>query len=204
MMTDEELLEALKKRINTPGRETFMRVYLAEAFRELPYEGQGPLLSEMELAWAEHTLGFKLPAIYRKIHGSLGSGGFGPGYGLLGLIEAWGDGIDESVLSIYASCQPPRRSKASKVWPKTMLPIVHWGCTTYACIDCSIPEAPVFHVELGCFEFDSSKWVFSEWSKLENPSLFQWLEEWATGKLTVEGIGGKRCPEAPLVESIRG
>lgn len=53
-------------------------------------EGQRPPsfhkpLASAELDAVERRLGFTLPAGVRQIHGEVANGGFGPGYGLIGL-----------------------------------------------------------------------------------------------------------------------
>lgn len=63
-------------------------------------------------------------------------------------------------------------------WPQGLLPICHWGCAIYSCIDCTSDDAMIL------------TWDPNGWDDGTSPTtaifpigmtLFQWLEAWASG-----------------------
>ena len=80
---------------------------------------------------AERALGHPLPPLLRAIYLKLGNGGFGPGYGILGI----GDGY--------------RHGDATLTSAGGLLTICFLSDVEAYVIDCGQPEFPVFLVENG-------------------------------------------------------
>ena len=55
-----------------------------------------------------------------------------------------------------------------------VLPISHWGCAMYACVDCRSPEAPVLLFEPNA-DVAAHAWY------VDGPSLADWLRAWLDG-----------------------
>jgi hypothetical protein len=105
---------------------------------------------------AEQTLGFGLPPLLRQIYLEVGNGGFGPGYGLIGVpggaVDSTGDSIvdrrgsdstGDSIVEMYQWFRRPERDDSTWKWPAQLLPVCHLGCAMYACVDCSDPDGAV-------------------------------------------------------------
>ena len=69
------------------------------------------VVSDAEIAEAERRLGFQLPELLRELYTCVGDGGFGPGYGFLGLIKPVpiGDFTGESVVELSRFSEPATR-----------------------------------------------------------------------------------------------
>jgi hypothetical protein len=81
---------------------------------------------------SERLLGFKLPTAVRQLYTLVANGGFGPDYGLLGLVGGAPDETGETAVGSYLR----RRETARDWWPQYLLPICNWGCAMYSCVDC--------------------------------------------------------------------
>lgn len=134
--------------------------------------------SEAAIASDEELLGFRLPAVLRRVYREIGNGGFGPGYGLIGVSGGRPDDTGRTLAEIYAMNMTIDHEDSSWSWPKGLVPICHWGCAIYSCVDCLTPGNPVRIFDPNVHE-DSMTWddaLFDEASSLE-----QWLREWAEG-----------------------
>jgi hypothetical protein len=131
-----------------------------------------PVVSPSDIVEAERRLGFPLPELLRQLYTSVGDGGFGPGYGFLGLIKPVpiGEFAGESVVQLYEVFRGGDPENRSWTWPDRMLPVLDWGCAIRSCVGCSTTSLPVLRDE---------PYV----SRLpESPSLEQWLREWVVGR----------------------
>lgn len=89
---------------------------------------------------AEELVGHRLPLLLRRLYLEVGNGGFGPGYGILGLRGGHGDDYQHTAVDLYQRA----RSRAGSAWssmPAGLLPLCHWGCGIYAFVDCADPQA---------------------------------------------------------------
>src|SRR5262245_1119489 len=84
---DDALIAAVRQAVMDPRRA------LRPLGRPLPwpYEPHPPA-SVAQLEDSERRLGFGLPEAVRRVYGLVANGGFGPGYGLLGVV---GGAVDE-------------------------------------------------------------------------------------------------------------
>lgn len=127
------LLERLRKRAAEPD----LRVDMSPA-PELP----GPAATA-DLDKAERSLGFQLPADARVVYETVANGGFGPGYGLVGIA---GGATGFAVGGRRWHCEDEYealRAAPDFDWPERLLPVCDWGCAIYSCIDCSTRDAAV-------------------------------------------------------------
>lgn len=103
-----------------------------------------PVASAAEVAEFERRVGRPLPTLWRRVYTEVGNGGFGPGYGLLGLVTGArtdeGDSAAEFVEELLGGEDPEDPDFA---WPEGLVPICHWGCAIYSCIDLRTEAAPV-------------------------------------------------------------
>ena len=133
-------------------------------------------LSPRRLRAVERELGFELPTFLRDLYGSLGNGGFGPGYGITGLSGGAKDDLGRDVVEDYVLRRGVDADDPGWFWPTAVLAVCHWGCGIYSCIDCRSPEARVLR-------FDPNP-VDEDWSVawgLEQTDLATWLRRWLDG-----------------------
>ncbi|MCC9155668.1 SMI1/KNR4 family protein [Streptomyces parvulus] len=122
---------------------------------------------------AEAALGFPLPPLLTELYRRIGDGGFGPEYGLLPLLDSPPSGEPAAVPQYLANREGGRKDP-DWPWPEGVLPISHWGCAMYACVDCRSPQATVLLFEPNAGDADHA-WY------LDAPSLADWLRTWLDG-----------------------
>jgi len=125
------------------------------------------------LARAESTLGFTVPPLLAALYLRIGDGGFGPEYGLLPLLDSPPSG-EPAVVAQYLTHRESGRKDPEWPWPDGVLPISHWGCGMYACVDCRTPDATVLLFEPNADEADHAWYV-------DAPTLTAWLRTWLDG-----------------------
>ena len=103
--------------------------------------------SDDEVSAAEQRLGFALPGLLRQIYLQVSNGGFGPGYGLIGIEGGATDDLGNSVEQLYGKFWRPRLNDTSGFWPDGLLPFCYMGCAIYYCVACSSQGAPVYYFE---------------------------------------------------------
>jgi hypothetical protein len=168
-----ELLDGLNARATS-------RKYPDMGFPETGFPGREPprptRLSDEELEEAERRLGFRLPAALSTVYQQVGNGGFGPGYGLIGIVGGMaGDGHD--VTEDYELRRQPDPDDPGWTWPEGLLAICHWGCAIYSCIDCRSGADPeVIRFDPNPVDDDWSMAFFSEERRLS-----EWLAAWLDG-----------------------
>jgi hypothetical protein len=143
----------------------------ARARAERPTTGSRSLpgpLDAASLARAESDLGFPLPPLLAALYERVADGGFGPEYGLLSLYDDL-DGENGVVPAYLANLGDPEWP-----WPAGVLPISHWGCGMYACVDTRSPDLTVLLFEPNPGDPDLAWYV-------DSPSLEQWLRTWLDG-----------------------
>ncbi len=125
------------------------------------------------LARAETLLGFALPPLLAELYLRTGDGGFGPEYGLLPLLDSTPSGEPAAVAQYHAN-RESGRDDPDRAWPEGVLPISHWGCGMYACVDCRSPQATVLLFDPNPGDPDHA-WF------LDAPGLADWLHSWIRG-----------------------
>jgi hypothetical protein len=126
---------------------------------------------------AEGLLGHGLPLLLRRLYLEVGNGGFGPGYGILGVRGGHGDS-GHTAVDLYRQA----RSGAWSGWnsmPAGLLPVCNWGCGIYSFIDCADREARMWAWDPNpAPQDDIGKALFSQ-----SMTFREWLVRWVDGRL---------------------
>jgi hypothetical protein len=130
-----------------------------------------------KIAAAESRLGFALPSVVSHVYGQVANGGFGPGYGLIGI----GGGrrgfanagrrwfCEDEYLNV--------RADPEITWPAGALPVVDWGCAIYSCVDATQPDAPMLRAFCDLLYDDPPIAVTPM-----NCTFTEWLQAWVDGQ----------------------
>lgn len=115
-----------------------------------------------QIAYVESLLDIEIPHMLKRCYLEIGNGGFGPGYGIIGLPlgheSSWGD--------LVATVTELRRIEDCTV---SLLPIIDFGCAQIMCVDCDDDE-----IIVNCLEGDFH---------YEEYTLTQLLERWCDGEI---------------------
>lgn len=141
----------------------------ARATRPWGWDSLPAPLDAAALAQAEAALGFRLPPLLAALYTRVGDGGFGPEYGLLPLLEGKSSGGEPAAVEKYLGMRD-----SAQDWPSGVLPISHWGCAMYACVDCLADPAQVLLYEPNGGD-PRHMWF------VDSPSLESWLTAWLDG-----------------------
>ena len=124
------------------------------------------------VAATERSLGFRLPPLYVQLLTQVANGGFGPGFGLIGLPP---DGfVDTDLPGDLVSTYLLGRGAVERGLrtPEALVVLCTWGCGRVSYIDAARPEAPVVSSEL------TDKGV----EYVQTSSRFRdWIAAWANG-----------------------
>ena len=116
--------------------------------RDRQFGGLYPPAAKYAIIGAEQMLGFQLPPLLREIYASLANGGFGPGYGLIGLAGGYTEeDLSDLPLAEYYTY---RRSFEEELhWPEQLLDFCYLGCQGTYAVDCSKASYPVIRTDFG-------------------------------------------------------
>jgi hypothetical protein len=93
-----------------------------------------PPASLESLERIETELGFRLPELLQRIYLEVGDGGFGPGYGLLGLLQ--------SKQSCGSLLQETQRVRSRSPTANTKyIALAYWGCSVFSYLKLEAPHA---------------------------------------------------------------
>ena len=92
---------------------------------------------------AEQALGFALPPVLRRIYLEVGNGGFGPGYGLMGVPGGAVDDTGYHIVDLYQWFREADHEDPAWQWPAKLLPVCYLGCAMYGCVDCGDAKGAV-------------------------------------------------------------
>ena len=165
----EDLVQRVRRRAEDPQTRTDMA-----PLGELP-----AVISETTLADAERELGFALPAQLSYLYLRVANGGFGPGYGLVGVhqdlhgFSAFGGA--RSIERHYEAIRGEWNEEFH--WPERIVPICDWGCGIWSCVDCDEADSPVVRFYADAATDNLGPSPFGR----EAPSLLEWLADWASG-----------------------
>jgi len=101
-----------------------------------------PVATEEAVGVAETLLGLSVPKLLRSIYLRVANGGFGPGYGIIGV-----SGGHRSSLGTLVETFTEIRRGADYLglkWNPQLLPFCEWGCNVFSCVDCADPGSPIF------------------------------------------------------------
>jgi len=127
---------------------------------------------------AETLVGCTLSPAITHIYSAVANGGFGPGYGLVGIgggrpgFSNWRGQrhCEEEYVNL-------RQNDAGFNWPVHLLPLCDWGCGIYSCADASQPDAPIFSAFGDALYDDPPHAVMPA-----NCNFAGWLRAWADGE----------------------
>lgn len=111
------------------GTPDFDRALAAGRLDPLP---STPPATEEAVARAEDLLKAPIPDLLRRLFLRVANGGFGPGYGVLGLEGGFPDDLKRTAVDILLE-------RDRGLWPGMpagLLPVCHWGCAIYSFVDC--------------------------------------------------------------------
>jgi hypothetical protein len=115
----------------------------------------------------------------------VGNGGFGPGYGIIGLEHGKGTDEGHSTVARYHLDREGDPECPGWIWPEKLIVLCNWGCAMYSCIDCSRAEAPVVRFDPNGLDFERCKgWEDAFW--MESDSFEKWLTLWLDDSLPFE------------------
>jgi len=123
----------------------------------------------------EKEFGFSLPPLLKAIYCNAGNGGFGPGYGVMGVPGGLTDDQGSNILSLYKSYCEPDPYDPSWQWQEGLVPICHLGCVIYTCVNCLEPSYPVYSADIGVIDEDSP---LEANLILVSESFDSWVESW--------------------------
>lgn len=135
---------------------------------------------------AERSLGLRLPVLLRRLYAEIANGGFGPGYGLLGVPpEGATDDLGKNLVSLYQTYR--EADDPHWTWPVGLVPVAHLGCAMYACVNAATQPAGVIWFEPNGHEL-GTPWDASFIPLAD--SLETWLQTWLDGRdLVMEAAG---------------
>lgn len=117
---------------------------------------------------AEARIGHPLPALLRLLYLEIGNGGFGPGYGILGVRGGHPDDRGATAVDLLGDYEVPRT---------TLLPVCHWGCAIYSLVDCASTEGWMWGFDPNPGEDDLDFFP-------EKVTFTDWLGRWTSGRLS--------------------
>lgn len=103
-----------------------------------------PRASEEAIQLAEAALGFPIPTLLKSIYLDIADGGFGPGYGILGLSMH----PDRPTLMDNYREIKKGATYLHLEWKTGLLPFCEWGCNIFSCVDCNDEAYPIFWSEV--------------------------------------------------------
>ena len=151
----------------------------------------------IDIATDETRLGFTLPPLMKRIYMEIGNGGFGPGYGLIGLTNGVPDDTGQTGPTIYELFRSADPDEPNLKWPHGLLPICHWGCAILSCVDCADPN---FRMRI----FDPNVHDGEDWTDSffdESPGFEMWIRAWASGVDLWEQMYGKQGHIAQIMSA---
>lgn len=165
-----ELIAAVRRRAQDPATRTDQAAVSPTTI--------APVATEVEIVRVEARLGLRIPQVLRAIYASVGNGGFGPGYGLMGLPGGFTDDQGNSADQLYELFRQPDPEDSTWHWPAGLLPICHWGCAMYSCIDCSTDEGRVLLWDPNVWDRQTP---VATVLRVGHPNVAEWFGGWAAG-----------------------
>jgi hypothetical protein len=153
-MDENQLIEAIRERAARPElRNDFAHLFGAEV--------SAPAKTAA-VDGAERAIGYALHPFHRRLLTEVGNGGFGPGYGLVGLPGGILDVDGRSLLEL--SRMLLLELSASPPFPVSFL--CDWGCGVWGCIDC---------------ETGAVLTIAEDGLKDSGQTICAWFEDWVSG-----------------------
>ncbi len=146
----KDIVETIRERLSGSGAIHDMAEGLSPAPQVYP------VVTPDDIKTSEDRLGVEFPELLKRIYAEIGNGGFGPGYGLLGIrAELPDDRYYETIDDSYEYMQNTAGERGFECWPEKVIPICNWGCDIYSFLDCNQPEYPVVILNPGAHVLDN-------------------------------------------------
>jgi len=160
-----ELVEAIKARIADPNRLTDMP--------DLQRLTRLPTATREELDEAQLKIGMALPPTLALLLREVANGGFGPGYGLLG-VGSGGHRIEVADLDLNLSDFYRLLTDSDPRWDKDQIVIVDWGDVIWGTVSLSTGQVSTFRGDTDTYD--------EQHFEAQGVDLETWLMRWARGE----------------------
>ena len=171
-----QLIEAIRERAARPElRNDFAHLFGAEV--------SAPAKTAA-VDGAERAIGYALHPFHRRLLTEVGNGGFGPGYGLVGLPGGISDVDGRSLVEL--SRMLLLELSASPPFPVSFL--CDWGCGVWGCIDC---------------ETGAVLTIAEDGLKDSGQTICAWFEDWVSGRRSLaKGLQRRATDCAKPIDKI--
>jgi hypothetical protein len=169
----EQLKDGSMRRMYTRGSADHLEAAQSGLTERLP-----PLVvaDPRAVADAEAEIGSTFPPLLRRLLLEVGNGGFGPGYGILGVRDGQRDDQGYTAIDLYRRAHDASTGGWAFL-PPSLLPICYWGCAIYSFIDCSAGDGPMWG-------WDPNPGPTDERALFPHEVTFaEWLDLWMAGRL---------------------
>jgi hypothetical protein len=147
--------------------------------KELFPQKMRPVASRDDLVLAEETLALPIPALLARIYMEVGNGGFGPGYGLVGVGDSGAkDDLGNDLVRGYQGRLKEDPDELTWAWPSGWVPLASWGGGDFSCSN-FLGDTEVRRFRLSTFHETG---VMAAAFEDEAPSLFDFMANWIRGK----------------------
>jgi hypothetical protein len=120
----------------------------------------------------------RLPSGLSRLYLEVANGGFGPGYGLLGLAGGASTSHKETLETEYALKRQSDPQDPHWKWPSGLVPAFELGCGMFLCVDALSAKCDVVVFEPNPHE-DGTPWSDAFFHSPH--ALPVWLESWLNG-----------------------
>jgi hypothetical protein len=157
-------------RIYFRGTAEFAAALAAGKLDRLPSPPPPATLAAVEQA--ESLVGGPLPRTLKRLYLEVANGGFGPGYGVLGLDGGFTDDLRRTAIGILAE----RDDGSRPGMPRDLFPLCSWGCAIYSFVHC--PSGRIIGWDPNPVEPEDDVPYFEQEYTIET-----WLAAWLEGTL---------------------
>jgi len=165
-----------------PKRQPLRRFYWRGSPEHVEARRQGLLdrlpplapASQADVDQIEGMLGHSMPSLLRRLYLEVGNGGWGPGYGVLGLTGGHRDDLGKTAVDLFVDAHQDPQS-TWRFLPGGLLPLCHRGCAIYSFTDCSTPDGRIWAWDPNPGPTDGSA-LFDQ-----GLNLVDWLARWVAG-----------------------
>jgi len=170
-----------------PIEELISRIH-KHVFAHLESPLSYDVASELLIEKAERSLKLSIPPLLRECYKCVANGGFGPGYGLIGL-ENGAKSDFGTLVETYEQLKSDQELEGGE-WDRTLLPFCDWGCNIFSCVDCADPE---YHV-----------YTFRDFSVVKQSyTIEEFFEMWLKG-VDILSVDSKSLEESEFINPFTG
>ena len=164
------LIDRIRRFAEDPNAATDMAEYG-------PFAAFKPI-SETRVATAEKRLSVAFPELLRELLTNVGNGGFGPGYGIIGIGKRGAlDDMGQDLVTVNKMHRKGPKHCPIWSWPESRLTFGFHGCACYYCLDCSSQLYPVYLFDPSRIRREKADPITNAFSR-ESKSFKSWIETW--------------------------